>query len=105
MREIIRKSGVVYSYTKYERSKGIIHAIILYAIAVLFLAISIVVSLLYLGEAPSIVGGLGLVSIIFNLGSLTNVIMDIYLYRNFHTDVRTMLLLQIILFSVWIFII
>lgn len=105
MRELIRKTGVVYSYTKYERSEGMIHAIILYAIAVLFLVISIILSLLYFGEGPSIIGGFGLVSIIFNVGSLSNVIMDIYLYRNFHTDVRTMLLLQIILFSVWIFII
>lgn len=105
MREIIRKNGVVYSYTKYERSEGIIYAIILYAIAVLFLFISIVISLLYLGEAPSIVGGLGLTSIIFNTGSLLNVILDIYFYRNFHTDVRTLLILQIILYSVWIFLV
>ena len=36
---------------------------------------------------------------------MVNVILEVYLYNNFHPEIRTMLVLQLILFAVWIFII
>ncbi len=105
MREIIRKNKVVYSYEEHKLSDGVHTAIILYAVAVSLLVISILISYMCLGEAPSIVAGIGISSILFNIGSMASIILEVYLYNNFHAEIRTMLLLQLILFTVWIFII
>ena len=105
MREIVKKNKVVYNYTEHIMSDGVKVAILLYVIAILLLMISVLISYLYMGDAPSVVAGLGLSSIIFNVGSMVNVILEVYLYNNFHPEIRTMLVLQLILFAVWIFII
>lgn len=105
MREIVRKNKTVYNYTEHIMSYGVKVAILLYVVAVLLLMISILVSYLFMGEAPSIVAGIGMASIIFNLGSMTNIILEVYLYNNFHPEIRTMLLLELILFAIWIFIV
>lgn len=105
MREIVRKNKIIYNYQLHTLSDGTKTAIILYAIAVLFLIISILISYIFLGEAPSIVAGFGISSILFNIGSMINIILEVYLYNNFHPEIRTMLFLQLILFSIWIFII
>ena len=105
MREIVRKNKIIYNYQLHTLSDGTKTAIILYAIAVLFLIISILISYIFLGEAPSIVAGFGISSILFNIGSMLNIVLEVYLYNNFHPEIRTMLLLQLILFSIWIFII
>ena len=105
MREIIRKNRIIYNYQLHKLSEGTITAIILFAISVLLLLISILISYICLGEAPSIVAGFGLSSLIFNTGSMLNIILEVYLYNNFHPEIRTMLFLQLVLFSVWIFII
>lgn len=105
MREIVKKNKVVYNYTEHIMSDGVKVAILLYVIAILLLMISVLISYLYMGDAPSVVAGFGLSSIIFNVGSMVNVILEVYLYNNFHPEIRTMLVLQLILFAVWIFII
>ncbi len=105
MREIVKKNKIVYNYTEHIISDGVKIAIMLYAVAVVLLLISILVSYLYMGEAPSIVAGIGLSSIFFNIGSMINIILEVYLYNNFHPEIRTMLILELILFAIWIFII
>lgn len=105
MREIVKKNKVVYNYTEHIMSDGVKVAILLYVIAILLLMISILISYLCMGEAPTIVAGFGLSSIIFNAGSMMNVILEVYLYNNFHPEIRTMLVLQLILFAIWIFIV
>lgn len=105
MREIVRNNQIYYSYKAHKMSEGVLLSIVLFAIAVIFLIISILVSYLYLGEAPSFIAGLGLTSIIFNIASITKIVMEIYLYENYSPEIRTMLILQLLLFSVWIFII
>lgn len=105
MREIVKNNQIYYSYKAHKFSEGVIHSIVFFAIAVIFLLISILVSYLYLGEAPSFIAGLGLTSIIFNIASITKIVMEIYLYENYSPEIRTMLILQILLFSIWIFII
>ena len=105
MREIVKKNKIVYNYTEHIISDGVKIAIMLYAVAVVLLLISILVSYLYMGDAPSIVAGIGLSSIFFNIGSMINIILEVYLYNNFHPEIRTMLILELILFAIWIFII
>ena len=105
MREIVKNNKVLYSYNAHKISDGVIMSIILYAVSVLLLIISILISYLYLGEAPSYVAGIGISSIIFNIASMIKIIIEIYFYENFHSEIRTMLILELILFSVWIFII
>lgn len=105
MREIVRKNKTIYNYQLHKLSEGTMTAIILYAISVFLLLISLLISYICLGEAPSIVAGFGISSLIFNIGSMLNIILEVYLYNNFHPEIRTMLLLQLILFSIWIFII
>lgn len=105
MREIVRKNKIIYNYQLHTLSEGVKVAIVLYAIAVLFLIISILISYIYVGEAPTVVAGIGITSIIFNIGSILNIVFEVYFYNNFHPEIRTMLLLQLILFSIWIFII
>ena len=105
MREIVKKNKVIYSYKEHVISEGVKVAVLLYVIAIFFLIISILVSYLFMGEAPTVVAGIGLASIIFNVGSMVNIILEVYLYNNFHTEIRTMLFLQLVLFAVWIFII
>lgn len=105
MREIVKKNRIIYNYKEHIISDGVKVAILLYIISVLLLIVSILVSYLYMGEAPPIVAGIGMSSIIFNLGSMVSVILEIYLYNNFHSEIRTLLILQLIIFGVWIFII
>lgn len=105
MREIVKKNKIVYNYTEHIISDGVKIAIMLYAVALVLLLISILISYLYMGEAPSIVAGIGLSSIFFNIGSMINIILEVYLYNNFHPEIRTMLILELILFAIWIFII
>lgn len=105
MREIIKNNKVIYNYQTHKLSDGVLYSIILYVVAVLLLILSILISYFYLGEAPSIIGGIGISSIVFNIASMIFIILEVYLYNNFHKEIRTMLLLQLILFSIWIFII
>ena len=105
MREIVRKNKIIYNYEQHKLSEGVVTAIVLFILSVLLLLSSILISFLYLGEAPSYVGGIGIASIIFNLGSMVNIVLEVYLYNNFYPEIRTMLLLQLIIFSIWIFIV
>ena len=105
MREVIRNNKVIYNYRVHKLSDGVILSIIFYIIAVLYLILPILISYLFLGEAPSIIAGIGISSIIFNFASMIKIILEIYLYGNYHSEIRTMLILQLILFSIWIFII
>lgn len=105
MREIAKNNKIIYNYQTHKFSDGVLYSILLYIISVLLLLISILISYLYLGEAPSIIGGIGLASIIFNASSMIFIILEVYLYNNFYSEIRTMLILQLVLFSVWIFII
>ena len=105
MREIIRKNEKIYDYEIHKLSDEVKLSIILYIIAVLLLLNSIFLSYIFLGDAPTIVAGIGISSIIFNIASIVLIIYEIYVYNNYHNEIRTMLILQLILFSVWIFII
>ena len=105
MREIVRNNQIYYSYKTHKMSEGVIYSIVFFAVALIFLIISILVSYLYLGKAPSFVAGLGITSIIFNIASITKIVMEIYLYENYSSEIRTMLILQLLLFSVWLLII
>lgn len=105
MREIIKKNRVIYNYKEHIRPYGVIVAIILYFIAILLLIVSILISYLYMGEAPTFVAGIGISSLIFNTGSMVNIVLEVYFYNNFHPEIRTMLILQLVLYAVWIFII
>ena len=105
MREIIRKNRIIYNYEIYKLSEGSKTAILLYVVAVFFLIMPMFVSYFCGGEAPTIIAGFGLTSIICNIGSMLNIVLEVHLYNNFHPEIRTMLLLQLILFSIWIFIV
>ena len=105
MREKIRKNEIIYDYEVHKLSDDVKLSIILYIIAVLFLFISIFISYLFLGEAPSIVAGIGISSLIFNTASMVLIVMEIYLQDNYHSEIRTMLILQLLLFSIWFLII
>ena len=105
MREIVKKDKVIYNYTEHITPYGVKVAILLYVVAVLLLLVSILISYIYMGEAPATVAGIGLSSLIFNIGSMVNIILEVYLYNNFHPEIRTMLILQLILFAIWVFII
>lgn len=105
MREIVRKNKTIYNYTDHTISYGVKVAILLYVASVLLLLISILVSYLCMGEAPSVVAGIGISSIIFNIGSMVNIILEVYLYNNFYPEIRTMLFLELVLFAIWIFIV
>lgn len=105
MREIVKKNKVIYNYKEHVMPEGVKVAILLYVIAILLLIVSILISYICMGEAPSIVAGVGISSLIFNAGSMFNIVLEVYLYNNFHPEIRTMLVLQLILFAVWIFII
>ena len=105
MREVVRKNKVIYNYKEHIISDGVKVAILLYAIAIFLLVLSILISYLWMGDAPTIIAGIGISSIIFNLGSMTNIILEVYLYNNFHPEIRTMLILQLLLFAIWIFIV
>lgn len=101
----IKKKKFIYNYLETGFSNGVKFAIILYAIAVLFLIISVFISFVLSGEAPTIIAGFGISSILFNIASIINIILEVYLYDNYKKEIRTMLLLQLVLFAVWIFII
>ena len=105
MREIIKNNNVVYDYDVHKLSDGVILSIILFLIAILLLILSIVISYMFLGDAPSFVAGIGMSSLIFNAGSMYKIISEIYLHDNFNREVKVMLILQLILFTIWIFII
>lgn len=105
MRVVNKNDKTVYKYGTHRFADGVLSAIILYAVAVLLLVVSVVISYLYLGEAPTFVAGIGISSMLFNLASMINIILEIYLYKNFHAEIRNLLLLQILLFSIWIFMI
>lgn len=104
MKVINKNSKTIYKYSKHDFSDGVITAIILYAIAILLFIVSIVISYIFIGEAPLIVAGVGVSSIIFDIGSMIYVILDIYLYKNFHIEIRNLLILQILFLILWIFI-
>lgn len=101
----IKKKKFLYNYLETGFSEGVKLAIILYAIAVLFLIISIFISFILGGEAPSIIAGVGISSILFNIASIINIILEVYLYDNYKKEIRTMLLLQLVLFAIWILVI
>ena len=105
MREKIRKNEIVYDYEIHKLSQDVRLAIILYIFAVILLIVSIFISYLFLGDAPSIVAGIGISSLILNTASMALIVMEIYLQDNYHSEIRTMLVLQLILFSIWFLII
>ena len=105
MRVINRKNVQLYNYSPHTIADGVFYSIIMYIVAVLLLIISILISYIFLGEAPLVVAGIGISSIAFNLVSMIFIILEVYLYKNFHSEIRNMLLLQLLLFSIWIFII
>ena len=105
MRTIIKNNKIIYNYNKHKISDGVKNAIILYCIAVLLLFLSIFISFICLGNAPSFVAGIGISSILFNVASIIHIILEIYLDQNFHNEIRVMLLLELLLFTIWIFII
>lgn len=105
MRVVSKNDKTIYKYDSHRFSDGVLQAIILFAIAILLFVVSIIISYLYLGEAPSFIAGIGISSMLFNLASMVEIILEIYLYKNFHKEIRNMLLLQILLFSIWIFVV
>lgn len=105
MQVINKNNKTIYKYGEHKLSDGVITSIIFFAVAVLLFACSILISFIFLGEAPSFVAGIGISSMICNAASMFYIVLEIYLYKNFHKEIRNMLILQILLFSIWIFII
>ena len=105
MRVIVRNNKIKYMYAKSKWTEGIKNAIFLFIVAVLMLVFGVLISILFHGNAPSFVAGLGIMSIGCNVASMTNIVLEVYLYQNFAPAVRNMLLLQIAFFIVWIFIV
>lgn len=105
MKVINRKNKKLFSYNTHEISKGVKFAILLYIIALFLFILSVLLSILFLGEAPSFVAGIGISSLLFNAASMLNIVLEIYLYKNYFSEIRNMLLLQILLFIIWIFIV
>lgn len=104
MRVINKKNKTIYKYDKHEFSDGVIIAIIMFAIAILLFISSVIISYIFLGEAPLFIAGVGISSILFDVGSMLIVVLEIYLYKNFHKEIRNLLILQIIFLIIWIFI-
>lgn len=105
MRVIYKNNQVYYKYDQHKMSDGVKVAILYYIIAILLFVFSVAISFLYFGNAPTFVAGIGISSILFNLLSMIYIIMEIYLYQNFHKEIRNMLLLQLGYFIFWIFIV
>ena len=105
MRVIVRNNKIKYMYAKTKMTEGIKLAIILFIIAVSMLALGVLISILFNGNAPTFVASFGIMSIGCNVASMVNIVLEVYLYQNFAPAVRNMLLLQIAFFIVWIFII
>ena len=105
MRVIVRNNKIKYIYVKQELTEGIKLSIIMYIISILMLLMGVFISILFSGNAPTIVAAFGLISIICNIASMTYIVLEVYLYQNFAPAIRNMLLLQIFLFIVWILII
>ena len=105
MRVIVRNNKIKYVYAKPKLTEGIKLSIIMFVAAIVMLLIGVLISILFSGNAPSIVASFGISSIICNTASMASIVLEVYLYKNFAPAVRNMLLLQIFLFIVWIFII
>lgn len=105
MREVVKKNKIVYDYVTHKISDNTKLSIILYIVAILFLVLSVFISYIYLGDGPSVIAGIGISSIIFNIASMVVVVYDIYIHDNYQREIGIMLILQLLLFSIWIFII
>lgn len=105
MRIVVRNNKIKYMYVKPEMTEDIKLSIIMFIISVVMLLLGIFISILFSGNAPTIVAAFGLISIICNVASMTYIVLEVYLYQNFAPAVRNMLLLQILFFIIWIFII
>lgn len=104
MKIINKKNKILYKYIKHDFSDGVIIAIILFSIAILLFITSILISYIFIGEAPLIIAGICISSLIFDIGSLIIVILEIYLFKNYHSEIRNLLILQIIFLILWILI-
>lgn len=103
MRVIKKNNQVKYKYEKEKWSEGIKLSVLLYILSIFIFFVAVIISILNRGEASEIVGGLGVASIIFCLGSMAFSISDIYLYKSYKRITRNMLLLQILYLLFWIF--
>lgn len=103
MKVIIKDNQKRYKYSKLKISEGERLSIILFVTSFLLVLISIIISFFYEGEAPAIVGGMGVASIICILGSMAFSISEIYLYRSYTYTTRNMIFLQIISLLFWMF--
>lgn len=102
MRVITRNKKKLYKYEKIPFTYNIKMAILFFAIAIFVYLIGILIAVLCKGEAPMIVGGIGISSIIIDLLSMGYIIYDIYEYKNFQPSIRNMLLLQILFLVYWV---
>lgn len=105
MREIIKNNKTVYDYKTHKISYDVTLSAVLYCISILLMLLSFFISYIYIGNAPTVVAGVGISSLIFNTASMIVVVYDIYMHDNYSREVGVMLILQLILFSIWIFII
>lgn len=105
MKKILRNNKTYYKYEKKPLTQNIQYAIILYVVAIMLFIISILISYLYRGEAPEIIGGMGVTSIVLDFVSMIFIVLDIYLDKNFQPAIRNMLILQILFIIMWIILI
>lgn len=105
MRIINKNNRIIYKYARHIISDGVKDSIVLFLISIIILLFSIVISILFSGQAPSFIAGFGISSMLFNFASMTLIILEIYLYDNYNKEIRYMLMLQIALFTIWMIII
>lgn len=103
MRVIKRNNQIKYKYEKEKWSEGVKLSVLLYILSIFIFFLSIVISIIKLGNASEIIGGLGLASIICCLGSMSFSISEIYLYKRYKRITRNMLLFQILYLLYWVF--
>ena len=95
MRKIIKNNQIRYKYSKDQLAYNDKMSIICFVICIIFFLMGLVVSVIYGGEGPMLIGALGIIAILFDLISMFYSIYEIYEYNIYKRITRNMLLLQI----------
>ena len=105
MKVVVRNNEKIFKYEKHKFSFGVKSAIGLYITGIFLFCLSIYISYLLDGEAGTFIAGIAISSLICDIFSLIIVILEIYLYKNFYSEIRNMLILQIVYLVFFIIII
>lgn len=95
MKVVVRNNEKVFKYEKHKFSFGVKSAIGLYVGCIFLFCLSIYISYLLDGNAGTFIAGIVFSALICDIASLIIVILEIYLYKNFYSEIRNMLILQV----------